>query len=163
MKVSHMLIQLVLVCTISIMVCYFMVTSINKKKPADEYQQRMDLLESRMDINRDLVGKMNLKIDSVLKLKQKTDVQIVRIRSNKGAANPYISSLSSGELQQLLSKCNLINLRPLLLLLLYSCSSFRWSIQLSEYSRCNLQQIQMVCLDKLIVPALVSLLPILEV
>jgi len=81
-----------------------MVTSINKKKPADEYQQRMDLLESRMDINRDLVGKMNLKIDSVLKLKQKTDVQIVRIRSNKGAANPYISSLSSGELQQLLSK-----------------------------------------------------------
>lgn len=104
MKVSHMVIQLVLVCTISIMVCYFMVQSINKKKPDYQYQERMELLESRMDINRDIVGKLNLKVDSVLKLKQKTDVQIVRIRSNKGAANPYISSLSSGELQQLLTK-----------------------------------------------------------
>lgn len=104
MNVQKTIMQIVLICAISILICYLMVNNaIKKQKPHYESIERIELLESRMDINRDLYEKMNLKIDSLLKIKTKTDVQIVRIRSNKGLANPYISNMSSSDLFRTLS------------------------------------------------------------
>lgn len=105
MNAQKTIMQLVLICAISILTSYLIVNNaLKKQKPDYDTIDRIELLESRMDINRDLYGKMNLKIDSLLKIKTKTDVQIVRIRSNKGLANPYISSMSSSDLLRSLSE-----------------------------------------------------------
>lgn len=105
MTAQKFIMQIVLVCAISILTCYMMISkAIKNNNPDYNTMDRIELLESRMDINRDLYGKMNLKLDSLLKIKTKTDVQIVRIRSNKGLANPYISTMSTTELFRTLSE-----------------------------------------------------------
>jgi len=64
----------------------------------DDYDSRMEILENRMDINRELMGKTVLKLDSIENLIGKNKEKIVYVRNNKNAQDRYISTLSSLEL-----------------------------------------------------------------
>ena len=64
----------------------------------DDYDYRMELLESRMDINRELMGKAALKLDSIENVMEKNKEKIVYVKTNKHAQDRYISTLSSLEL-----------------------------------------------------------------
>lgn len=64
----------------------------------DDYDSRMEILENRMDINRELMGKATLKLDSIENVIGQNKEKIVIVRNNKNAQDRYISTLSSLEL-----------------------------------------------------------------
>lgn len=105
MKLGHLISIACAIILISI--CGYLLYNFFKKKPTNAFNEdllyRMEILENRMDINRELMGKLKLEMDSLSKIKNQNETKIIRIRSNRGANNELISSLSSLELSKALA------------------------------------------------------------
>jgi predicted nucleic acid-binding Zn-ribbon protein len=76
-----------------------------KDTPVDvKFNDRIDLLESRMDINRDMMEKMTIEFDSLKNNYKHNETKIIRIRSTKGQNNSLISNMYSSDMVKLLSE-----------------------------------------------------------
>lgn len=96
--------ELVVVLAIAVIVNLVMRPKQPKYLPlSPENAERIEILENRMDINREIYGQIKLKFDSLSKIKVTNETKIIRIRESRGANNAIISTLSSDELTRILS------------------------------------------------------------
>lgn len=96
--------ELVIVTAIAVIVNLIMRPKQPKFLPlSPENAERIEILENRMDINREIYGQIKLKFDSLVKLKPINETKIIRIRESRGANNAVISTMSSDELTRILT------------------------------------------------------------
>jgi hypothetical protein len=68
-----------------------------------DYEQKISILESRMDINRDMMENTKLELDSIVNVLDKNKTKIYYVKSQKTSQNNYVSNLSSEQLFRQLS------------------------------------------------------------
>jgi hypothetical protein len=96
--------ELVVVMAIAVIVNLIMQPKQPKYLPlSPDNAERIEILENRMDINREIYNDIKLKFDSLAKIKNTNETKIIRIRENRGANNAIISAMSSDELTRILS------------------------------------------------------------
>lgn len=96
--------EIVMVVAIAVLVNLAMRPKQPKWLPlSPDTAERMEILENRMDINREIYNEIRLKYDSLVKHKPINETKIIRIRENRGANNAIISTMSSDELTRILT------------------------------------------------------------